>query len=227
MSVGRRAHRRLAGDRPGAFNPLAWQLLWVSGLFLGYRLQQRPETRSSDSAQSALCRRVASFFCWRWSWIPLAVNFGEPGWLLDKMCWDRCACWNFFTVIVSGAVARPYLPRRVWGLRPLTLIGRNTCCLCSVCMPAFSYCIGAIELYALPDGWRYSIPTPAAGLDPGSRRWCADRLSNNRPGRSSSRAIGRLIPDRSSLTRDFCFTGARLYFILPCFRRESWRLCSR
>jgi len=169
---------------PGAFNLLAWQLLWVSGLFLGYRLQQQRPKRAvlilPRVPWPALVGVALFFFCWRWSWIPLAVNFGEPGWLLDKWRLGPLRLLNFFTLLYLALWLGPYLAKALGGLKPLTLIGRNTLPL--FCLHAcFSLlAIGVIELYALPDGWRYSILTLQLALILGSSL-VLDKLSNNPP----------------------------------------------
>ncbi len=169
---------------PGAFDLLAWQLLWVSGLFLGYRLQQQRPKRAvlilPSIPWSALVGVALFFFCWRWSWIPISVDHGDPGWLLDKWRLGPLRLLNFFTLLYLALWLGPYLAKTLGSLKPLILIGRNTLPLFCLHVCFSSLAIGVIELYALPDGWCYSILTLQLALILGSSL-ILDKLSNNPP----------------------------------------------
>ena len=169
---------------PGAFDLLAWQLLWVSGLFLGYRLQQQRPKRAVLVLPSmpwpVLVGVALIFFCWRWSWMPIAVDHGDPGWLLDKWRLGPLRLLNFFALLYLALWLGPYLAKALGSLKPLILIGRNTLplfCL-HVCFSALA--IGVIELYALPDGWCYSILTLQLALILGASL-ILGKFSNNPP----------------------------------------------
>ncbi len=146
---------------PGAFNLLAWQLLWIGGLFLGYRLQQRRPERAVLALPSlswpVLVALALFFFCWRWPWIPLSFDLGDHGWLLDKWQLGPLRLLNFFVLLYLALWLGPHLARVFGKLKPLMLIGRNTLPL--FCLHAcFSLlAVGVIELYELPDSWCYSI----------------------------------------------------------------------
>jgi hypothetical protein len=146
---------------PGAFDPFAWQLLWVGGLLLGYRLQQQRPERAVLALPSLSWPVVVAlaifFFCWRWPWIPLSFDLGDRGWLLDKWQLGPLRLLNFFVLLYLALWLGPHLTRVLGRLKPLMLIGRNTLPL--FCLHAcFSLlAVGVIELYELPDGWRYSI----------------------------------------------------------------------
>ncbi|NMQ18457.1 hypothetical protein E4P82_04150 [Candidatus Competibacter phosphatis] len=87
---------------------------------------------------------------------------------------------EFLRLVVLGVVAGTYLAKALGNLKPLILIGRNTLplfCL-HVCFTALA--IGVIELYALPDGWCYSILTLQLALILGSSL-ILDKFSNNPP----------------------------------------------
>ena len=87
----------------------------------------------------------------------IAVDHGDPGWLLDKWRLGPLRLLNFFALLYLALWLGPYLAKALGSLKPLILIGRNTLplfCL-HVCFSALA--IGVIELYALPDGWCYSI----------------------------------------------------------------------
>ncbi|MGB5064970.1 MAG: OpgC domain-containing protein [Candidatus Competibacter sp.] len=170
---------------PGAFDLLAWQLLWVSGLLLGYRLQQQRPKRAvlvlPRMPWPALVGVVLFFFCWRWSWIPISVDHGNPGWLLDKWRLGPLRLLNFFALLYLALWLGPYLAKALGSLKPLILIGRNTLplfCL-HVCFSLLA--IGVIELYELTDGWRYSILALHLVLILGSSL-ILDKLSNSPPG---------------------------------------------
>lgn len=166
---------------PGAFNLLAWQLLWIGGLFLGYRLQQRRPERAvlalPPISWPMLVTLALFFFCWRWPWIPLSIDLGDHGWLLDKWQLGPLRLLNFFVLLYLALWLGPYFAKMLGGLKPLTLIGRNTLplfCL-HVCFSLLA--VGVIEVYELPDGWRYSILMLHLGLILGSSL-VLDKLSN-------------------------------------------------
>ncbi len=170
---------------PGAFDPFAWQLLWVGGLLLGYRLQQQRPERAVLALPRipwpTLAVVALFFFCWRWPWIPLSIDLGGHGWLLDKWHLGPLRLLNFFALLYLVLWLGPHLAKALGGLKPLALIGRNTLplfCL-HVCFSLLA--VGFIELYELPDGWRYSILMLHLGLILGSSL-VLDKLSNSSPG---------------------------------------------
>lgn len=146
---------------PGAFNLFSWQLIWMGGLMLGYRLQQGGDSRTVLSPPGAFWPVLAGlalfFFCWRWPWIPVSIDLGGHDWLLDKWQLGPLRLLNFLALLYLVLWLGPYLSRVLGWLKPLALLGRNLLplfCL-HVCFSLLA--VGFIELYELPDAWCYSI----------------------------------------------------------------------
>lgn len=169
---------------PGAFNLLAWQLLWIGGLFLGYRLQQlRPERAVLDLSSISwpvLVTLALFFFCWRWPWIPFSVDLGDHDWLLDKWQLGPLRLLNFFVLLYLALWLGPHLASVFGKLKPLMSIGRNTLPLFCLHVCFSLLVVGVIELYELPDSWCYSILMLHLSLILGSSL-VLDKLSNSSP----------------------------------------------
>jgi hypothetical protein len=110
----------------GPFDLLAWQLLWVSGLFIGKRFQEN----KALLPQSRLLRRLLltlaiSFLAWRWCSIAFGPDPVTGTWLLDKWHLGPLRLINFFVAASVVATFLKYLNRWEMPLRPLFLIGRH------------------------------------------------------------------------------------------------------
>ena len=142
--------------QPGSFNPFAWQLLWLGGLWFGYRLQQSPGHATLTLFKApwpVSVGLVIFFFGWRWPWIPLSIDFGNHGWLLDKWQLGPLRLLNFLALLCLALWLGPHLTRVLGGLKLLALVGRNTLplfCL-HVCFSLLA--VGIVEFYELPDHW--------------------------------------------------------------------------
>ena len=110
----------------GPFDLLAWQLLWVSGLFIGQRFQEAKATLpGSRLLRLLLSISAIAFLAWRWHSIAFGPDPVTQTWLLDKWHLGPLRLINFFVAasVISGLLK--YLNH--WGstLRPLLLIGRH------------------------------------------------------------------------------------------------------
>jgi hypothetical protein len=117
----------------GPFDILAWQLLWISGLFFGQRFQGGAAvTHIPSSLQRVLPALVIGFLGWRWGSIYLGVDSSNQMWLLDKWHLGPLRLINFFAI---GWLISKLLKRvecwEAW-LRPLSLIGQHM-------LPVFCY----------------------------------------------------------------------------------------
>lgn len=122
----------------GSFNPFAWQLIWVIGLWLGTaRLQgSASPLRATPRALMLLALLVASFLLWRHvgGQTPFGVDAsGAPvsaNRLIDKWDLGPLRLLNVFALAVLIAAAGPAIARRV-PLGFLSRLGRSS-------LPVFS-----------------------------------------------------------------------------------------
>ncbi|MCB1777616.1 MAG: OpgC domain-containing protein [Candidatus Competibacteraceae bacterium] len=144
----------------GAFNLFAWQLLWISGLFLGHCFQQNRGnctlvlTKTIWSIPAGL---AIFFFCWRWSWIPISSNLGGHNWLLDKWSLGPLRVLNFFALLYLVLWLKPVLAKAIRWLKPLAVLGRNLLPLFCLHVGFALLAVGFITLYNLPNHWCYLI----------------------------------------------------------------------
>jgi hypothetical protein len=130
----------------GPFDILAWQLLWISGLFFGQRFQGGAAvTHLPGSLQRVLLALVIGFLGWRWGSIYLGVDLSNQMWLLDKWHLGPLRLINFFA---TGWLISKFLKRfECWEapLRPLSLIGRHMLPVfcCQICLSVLL--IGMVE----------------------------------------------------------------------------------
>ena len=110
----------------GPFDLLAWQLLWVGGLFIGKRFQENkallPRSRSLRLLLPIL---GITFFVWRWCSIAFGPDAVTGTWLMDKWHLGPLRLINFFVAVAVVATFLKYLTRWEAPLRPLFLIGRH------------------------------------------------------------------------------------------------------
>jgi hypothetical protein len=110
----------------GPFDLLAWQFLWISGLFLGQRfLDDKPLWPRPHLLRPILFLIASAFLFWRWT--SLAGN-SEPvfqTWFLDKWHLGPLRLLNFFVTASVIATFLKHLNRWEAPLRPFLLIGRH------------------------------------------------------------------------------------------------------
>jgi hypothetical protein len=117
----------------GPFDILAWQLLWISGLFFGQRFQGGAAvTLIPSSLQRVLPALVIGFLGWRWVSIYLGMDLSNQMWVLDKWHLGPLRLINFFAI--SWLISKLLKRAECWEtwLRPLSLIGRHM-------LPVFCY----------------------------------------------------------------------------------------
>jgi hypothetical protein len=131
---------------PGPFDMLAWQLLWVIGLFCGQRFQGGAAVIPiPKSLQGALLALVIGFLGWRWGSIYLGVDLSNQMWWLDKWHLGPLRLMNFFA---TGWLISKFLKRlECWetAFRPLSLIGQQILPVfcCQICFSILL--IGIVE----------------------------------------------------------------------------------
>ncbi len=130
----------------GPFDILAWQLLWISGLFLGQRFQGGVAvTHIPSSLQRVLLALVIGFLGWRWGSIYLGVDLSNEMWLLDKWHLGPLRLINFFAVVCLISKTRKMVECGEAWLRPLSLIGQHMLPIfcCQICLSILL--IGIVE----------------------------------------------------------------------------------
>jgi hypothetical protein len=130
----------------GPFDILAWQLLWISGLFLGQRFQGGVAvTHIPSSLQRVLLALVIGFLGWRWGSIYLGVDLSNEMWLLDKWHLGPLRLINFFAVVCLISKLRKMVECGEAWLRPLSLIGQHMLPIfcCQICLSILL--IGIVE----------------------------------------------------------------------------------
>jgi hypothetical protein len=110
----------------GPFDLLAWQLLWVVGLFVGKRFQENDALLPRSRSLRVLLPIIAiTFLFWRWCSIAFGPDPVTQTWLLDKWHLGPLRLINFFVAASVIATFLKYLTRWEVPLRPLFLIGRH------------------------------------------------------------------------------------------------------
>ena len=149
---------RLIGDparllplRWGAFDPLAWQFLWFSGIALGAALLQRPTIRPAwrwAAGLPALAVILFGFLARHGPW--------PPGWGSDSLA-ARSDKWtlgplrlaNFGAWVILLLIWNPRLPR--WLLAPTALLGRHSLAVYAFHLPLVIAATVVIQTFALAD----------------------------------------------------------------------------
>jgi hypothetical protein len=110
----------------GPFDLLAWQVLWVSGLFIGQRFQENKAflPRSRAVRLPFLILAIA-FLVWRWHSIAFGPDPITGTWLTDKWHLGPLRLISFFVAASVTATFLRYLAGWEVPLRPLQLIGRH------------------------------------------------------------------------------------------------------
>jgi hypothetical protein len=110
----------------GPFDLLAWQFLWVGGLFVGQRfLEGKSLLPFPHLLRPLLALSAIAFFFWRWSTITSGPEPVLQTWLLDKWHLGPLRLINFAVAASVIATLLKYLNRWEAPLRPFLLIGRH------------------------------------------------------------------------------------------------------
>ena len=110
----------------GPFDLLAWQFLWVGGLFIGQRLlETKPLIPIPHSLRPLLLISAIAFFCWRWTATATGADPSTQLWLFDKWHLGPIRLINFALVAAIAATFLRYINRWEALLRPFLLIGRH------------------------------------------------------------------------------------------------------
>src|ERR1700730_3211243 len=110
----------------GPFDLLAWQFLWVGGLFVGQRfLENRTHLPTPHLLRPLLVLSAITFLFWRWISITSGPDPMTQTWLFDKWHLGPLRLINFALAASVTATLRKYLNRWEAPLRPFLLIGRH------------------------------------------------------------------------------------------------------
>jgi hypothetical protein len=110
----------------GPFDLLAWQLLWVGGLFIGQRfLENKSLLPMPDLLRPLLVLTAIGFLFWRWLSITSGPDPITQTWLFDKWHLGPLRLINFAIAASVTATFLKYLNRWEAPLRPFSLIGRH------------------------------------------------------------------------------------------------------
>jgi hypothetical protein len=110
----------------GPFDLLAWQFLWVGGLFIGQRfLENQSLLPKPYLLRPLLFISALGFLFWRWNSILNGPDPVTQSWLLDKWHLGPLRLINFTVSASVAAIFLKYLAHREAFFRPLLLIGRH------------------------------------------------------------------------------------------------------
>src|ERR1700752_4045345 len=110
----------------GPFDLLAWQLLWVGGLFIGHRfLENKSLLPMPHLLRPLLVLSAIAFLFWRWISITSGPDPITQTWLFDKWHLGPLRLINFAVAASVAAIFLKYLNRWEVPLRPFSLIGRH------------------------------------------------------------------------------------------------------
>jgi hypothetical protein len=110
----------------GPFDLLAWQLLWVGGLFIGQRsLENKSLLPIPHLLRPLLVISAIAFLFWRWISITSGPDPITQTWLFDKWHLGPLRLINFGVVASVTATFLKYINRWEAPLRPFLLIGRH------------------------------------------------------------------------------------------------------
>jgi hypothetical protein len=120
------ATKTLSYVEPGPFDLLAWQLLWIAGLWLGQRASAEARASALPGAlRLGFIALAVGFLGWRWWSTYTGVTWPSHTWWLDKWHLGPLRLLNFTATawLISNFLNR--LERWQGLLRPLSLIGRH------------------------------------------------------------------------------------------------------
>ena len=110
----------------GPFDLLAWQLLWVGGLFIGQRfLENKALLPTPHLLRPLLVLSAIAFLFWRWISITSGPDPITQTWLFDRWHLGPLRLINFAVAASVTSTFLKYLNRWEVPLRPLFLIGRH------------------------------------------------------------------------------------------------------
>jgi hypothetical protein len=110
----------------GPFDLLAWQFLWIGGLFMGQHfLENRALLPRSHSLRPLLFLSAIGFLFWRWTSIARGPDPITETWLFDKWHLGPFRLINFALAAFVATIFLKYLNRWEAFLRPFLLIGRH------------------------------------------------------------------------------------------------------
>jgi hypothetical protein len=110
----------------GPFDLLAWQFLWVGGLFVGQGLPgKQPLLVVPHWLRPLLIISVTVFLLWRWIPVACGHDLTTQNWLFDKWHLGPLRLINFALAARIAATFLKYINRWEVGLRPFSLIGRH------------------------------------------------------------------------------------------------------
>src|SRR6266403_1280395 len=120
------ASKQLPFVQLGPFDLLAWQFLWVGGLFIGQRfLAKEALLPTPHLLRPLLVLSAIAFLFWRWISITSGSDPVTQTWLLDKWHLGPLRLINFALTASVTATFLKYLNRWEASLRPFLLIGRH------------------------------------------------------------------------------------------------------
>jgi hypothetical protein len=110
----------------GPFDLLAWQFLWVAGLFIGQRfVENKSLLPATHWFRPLLVFPVIVFLFWRWISIANGPDPITQSWLFDKWHLGPLRLINFALAALVTATFIRYINRWELFLRPFLLIGRH------------------------------------------------------------------------------------------------------
>jgi hypothetical protein len=110
----------------GPFDLLAWQFLWLGGLFVGQRfLENKALLPTPHLLRPLLVLSAIAFLFWRWISIDSGPDSMTETWLFDKWHLGPLRLINFALAASVTATFLKYLNRWEAPLRPFLLIGRH------------------------------------------------------------------------------------------------------
>src|SRR5271167_1977785 len=120
------ASKDLSFVQLGPFDLLAWQFLWVGGLFIGQRfLENKALLPTPHLLRPLLILSAIAFLFWRWTSISSGHDPLTETWLFDKWHLGPLRLINFALAASVTATFLKYLNRWEAPLRPFLLIGRH------------------------------------------------------------------------------------------------------
>jgi hypothetical protein len=110
----------------GPFDLLAWQFLWVAGLFIGQRfVENKSLLPATNWFRLLLVLPVIVFLFWRWISIANGPDPITQSWWFDKWHLGPLRLINFALAALVTATFLRYINRWELFLRPFLLIGRH------------------------------------------------------------------------------------------------------
>jgi hypothetical protein len=120
------ASRDLPFVQLGPFDLLAWQFLWIGGLFIGQRfLENKALLPRAHSLRTFSILSAIAFLFWRWISVTSGPDQITETWLFDKWHLGPLRLINFALAASVTAILLKYLNRWEAPLRPFLLIGRH------------------------------------------------------------------------------------------------------